>query len=171
VIIADDFGVDAAPFYPLTAGRRTTSPPAPPTPNLAALAQNGVIFRRAWATPWCSPTRAAMLTGRYPFRTGIGDPVSSTPTVATGELRLNEFTLPEAFQRAKPGQYLLAHVGKWHLTRQSVDDPNLAGWPYFVGPWPVNSAQVPSHYDWPKTRNGVTTEHVTTWATTDEVDE
>ena len=171
LIIADDLGVDAARFYPLTAGRRTTRPPAPPTPNLAALARNGLIFRHAWVTPWCSPTRAAMLTGRYPFRTGIGDPVSSTPTVATGELRLNEFTLPEAFQRAKPGQYLLAHVGKWHLTRQSVDDPNLAGWPYFVGPRPDNSAEVPSHYNWPKTRNGVTTDGVTTWATTDEVDE
>jgi arylsulfatase A-like enzyme len=59
LIVADDFGVDAASFYPLTAGRRTTSPPAPPTPNLARLAQNGVLFRRAWATPWCPPARGS----------------------------------------------------------------------------------------------------------------
>jgi arylsulfatase A-like enzyme len=124
----------AARFYPLNAGRRTTSPPAPPTPNLTRLAQNGVLFRRAWATPWCSPSRAEILTGRYPFRTGIGDPISKNPATASGELRLDEFTLPEAFQKAKPDQYLLAHVGKWHLSRRGADDPNRHGWPYFAGP-------------------------------------
>jgi arylsulfatase B len=182
LIVADDFGVDAASFYPLTAGRRTTSPPAPPTPNLARLAQNGVLFRRAWATPWCSPSRAEMFTGRYPFRTGIGDPIPKDPAAANGELRLDEFSLPEAFQAAKPGQYLLAHVGKWHLSRRGADDPNRHGWPYFAGPRP-DLALLP-HYGtyfrvngvdyygpWPKTVNGATTAAVTTYATTDQVDE
>ena len=171
LIVADDLGVDVAKFYRLNVGRLTTNPPAPPTPNLAALARNGVVFRHAWATPWCSPTRAALLTGRYPFRTGIGVPISHIPTKANAELRLGDFTLPRAFQRARPDHYLLAHVGKWHLSRQSVNDPNLAGWPYFVGPRPDNSAKLDNHYDWSKTRNGVTTDHVTRWATSDEVDE
>jgi arylsulfatase A-like enzyme len=182
LIVADDFGVDAARFYPLSAGRRTTDPPAPPTPNLTRLAQNGILFRRAWATPWCSPSRAEIFTGRYPFRTGVGDPVPKDPTKANGELRLDEFSLPEAFQAAKPGQYLLAHVGKWHLSRQGADDPNRHGWPYFAGPRP--DLPLLPHYGtyfridgvnyygpWPKTVNGVTTAAVNTYATTDQVNE
>src|SRR5262245_54729707 len=44
LIIADDLGVDASSFYPLPP-RRETTPPAPATPNLAALARRGVLFR------------------------------------------------------------------------------------------------------------------------------
>ena len=71
LLIADDFGVDVASFYPM-GPRQQTTPPPPPMPNLQALARQGVLFTRVWASPWCSPTRAQMLTGRYGFRTGIG---------------------------------------------------------------------------------------------------
>ena len=38
-----------------------------------ALAKRGVLFRNAWAYPTCSPTRALIMTGRYGFRTGVGE--------------------------------------------------------------------------------------------------
>ena len=41
------------------------------TPNVDALANEGVFFNMAWATPMCSPTRALLTTGRYPTRTGV----------------------------------------------------------------------------------------------------
>src|SRR5688572_930566 len=63
LLIADDFGVDIARFYPL-GPRLQTTPPPPPMPNLEALARRGVLFTRASASPWCSPTRAQILTGR-----------------------------------------------------------------------------------------------------------
>ena len=63
LLIADDYGIYVTRYY-LLADRRTTTPEAPPAPNLANLAQNGLLFRNTWAQPSCSPTRATMLTGR-----------------------------------------------------------------------------------------------------------
>jgi arylsulfatase A-like enzyme len=172
LIIADDVGVDAAAFYPTSADRRVTTPPAPPTPNLARLAQNGVLFRRAWATPWCSPTRATIVTGRYPFRTGVGDPLPKDPAKPSPGLPLDEFALPEAFQKGDP-RYRLAHIGKWHVSRDPdpADDrePNQHGWPHFAGPDP-DLPFLPSFYAWPKTVDGVTRQS-TVYATTDQVNE
>ena len=92
LLIADDYGLDASALY-------NTSPGAalPPTPNIAALAANGVRFTNAYAYPTCSPTRSAMLTGRFGFRTGTGDVVSAA---ADNSLKAAEFTLPEAFAAA-----------------------------------------------------------------------
>ena len=89
LIIADDYGIDSSSLY-------NTSPAAtlPPTPNIAALAANGVRFTGAYGYPTCSPSRSAMLTGRYGFRTGTGDVVSAA---ANNSLTAAEFTLPEAF--------------------------------------------------------------------------
>src|SRR3954452_6693184 len=108
LIIADDLRVDAASFYPLTADRRATTPPAPPMPTLKGLARKGVIFRNAWAEPWCSPSRAAVFTGRYPFRTGLGTPIPREHKPHP-VLSPDEFGLPKAFEAGKPGQYALAH--------------------------------------------------------------
>ena len=44
---------------------------APQTKHLDALAETGVLFKTAWATPMCSSSRALLTTGRYPFRTGV----------------------------------------------------------------------------------------------------
>ena len=65
IIVADDLGVDYVRAY-----KEGTNPP--PTPNIDALAGRGVLFRNAWANPSCSPTRACILTGRFPFRTYVG---------------------------------------------------------------------------------------------------
>src|SRR5262249_35457602 len=66
LIIADDYGVDSSSLYNTNA-----SASLPPTPNIVALAQSGVLFRNAYAYPVCSPTRACLITGRFGFRTGI----------------------------------------------------------------------------------------------------
>jgi arylsulfatase A-like enzyme len=161
VVVADDFGVDLASFYPAT-DRFATTPPAPPIPNLAALASRGVVFRRAWASPLCSPTRAGILTGRYGFRTGIGRAKPST----LPELQLSETTLPELFQAAAPAYYL-AHLGKWHLSR-SLDSPNRHGWTHYAGPPPA--AGRINYFSWTKVVDG-TAAPSTTYAPSDTVDD
>jgi arylsulfatase B len=109
VIVADDLGVDRVGVYGVG-----TDPP--PTPNLDALAADGMRFNQAWATPSCSPTRAALLTGRHGFRTGIGKASSAADGYP---LALDELTLPEVLAHA-PTPYTSAAVGKWHLANFEV---------------------------------------------------
>ncbi len=77
------------------------------TPRIDALAKEGVLFTDAYsASPVCSPTRASILTGKYPSRVGI---TRATPQVS---LPLKEITIAEALKEAG---YRTAHMGKWHL--------------------------------------------------------
>ena len=68
LILADDLGVDMFSPYDV-------HPSPAPTPNLDALAAEGMLFEYFYSLPSCSPTRAAVLTGRMPFRYGIGKPI------------------------------------------------------------------------------------------------
>src|SRR5205085_1599257 len=88
ILIADDLGADS---FPLTAAAGAS---LPPMPNLTALKNNGVLFTNARAHATCSPSRAAILTGRHPFRTGIGAQLTDA---TSPQLQASEFTLPEAF--------------------------------------------------------------------------
>src|SRR4051812_1939178 len=72
LIIADDYGADSSSLYNST----NAGASLPPTPNIDSLARSGVVFRHAYANPVCSPTRACLITGRYGFRTGVGDVVT-----------------------------------------------------------------------------------------------
>jgi len=94
------------------------------TPNLDALAKQGIIFDRFYsASPVCSPTRASVMTGRHPRRTNINN-------ANNGHLRNDEITIAEILK--KQG-YATAHFGKWHLgtlTKQ-VKDANRGGNPKF----------------------------------------
>ncbi|MEM7600487.1 MAG: sulfatase-like hydrolase/transferase [Verrucomicrobiota bacterium] len=91
------------------------------TPNLDAMAENGIRFHRFYAAASvCSPTRASVLTGRSPRRTGVPG--------LHARLCLQEKTLPAALKKAG---YATAHFGKWHLggVKGSAmpilpDDPN-----------------------------------------------
>jgi arylsulfatase A-like enzyme len=61
-------------------------------PNVRSLLAKGIRFTRAWSNPLCSPTRAGILTGRYSFRTGIGDAVGGTPNnLDTAEFTFQNF--------------------------------------------------------------------------------
>ena len=93
------------------------------TPNLDALAKRGVFFDNAYAAnPVCSPTRASVLTGKYPSRIGLTNHSGSSgargpkyilePPAVKGNMPAEDLTLAEAF---KKHGYATAHVGKWHL--------------------------------------------------------
>src|SRR5688572_14172034 len=69
VVLVDDMGVDQVGCY---AQNYAALQEQPCTPNIDALAANGVRFTNAWANPVCSPTRAALQTGRPASRTGVG---------------------------------------------------------------------------------------------------
>ncbi len=80
------------------------------TPHLDKLAKAGAILDQFYVQPVCSPTRAALMTGRYPMRHGLQ--VGVVRPWAEYGLPLEERTLPQAL---KEGGYETAIVGKWHL--------------------------------------------------------
>lgn len=92
------------------------------TPNIDRLASQGMRFTDAYAAaPVCSPTRASIMTGKYPARLRLtdfigGDLVGENSRILPAEyihqLPLEEVTIPEAL---KPAGYVSAHIGKWHL--------------------------------------------------------
>ena len=161
LIIADDYGADSSLLYNSAA----TGASLPPTPNITALAANGVVFRNAYANPVCSPTRACLITGRHAFRTGIGDVIAGAGGTV---LTMAEFTLPEAFAANPSLGYQLAHFGKWHLGN-GVNSPNtIGGWPHYAGSL---VGAVANYTNWTKTVNGVSTANNTNYATTDLVND
>lgn len=100
------------------------------TPNMDALAANGVIFDRFYAaSAVCSPTRASLITGRNPLRTNI-------PYANNGHLRKGEITIPEIL---KEHGYITGHYGKWHLgtLSQTEKDANRGGKPQFTDEYTI----------------------------------
>ncbi|MEL6968541.1 MAG: sulfatase-like hydrolase/transferase [Bacteroidota bacterium] len=100
------------------------------TPNIDALAEEGIRLDRFYTAPICSPTRAGLLTGRYPDRYGLRNNVVR-PWLDFG-LDTNETTLPEVLSMANyPNRGL---IGKWHLghSRQYYH-PLARGYTYFYG--------------------------------------
>jgi arylsulfatase A len=125
-IIADDLGRNDLGCYGSTFHR---------TPHLDQLAKDGVKFTDAYAAcPVCSPTRAAVMTGKYPARLNLTDWLPGRTDRAeqkmlrpaiVQQLPLDEVTLAEELKAAG---YATGHIGKWHLggagfepTRQGFD--------------------------------------------------
>ena len=99
------------------------------TPSLDRLAAEGVRLDRFYTTPICSPTRAALMTGRNPIRLGVAYAVI-LPWDTNG-IHPDEHFLPEAFLEAG---YQTAMVGKWHLGHaQQTYHPNERGFEHFYG--------------------------------------
>ncbi len=95
------------------------------TPNIDAIAANGITFDHFYVSPVCSPTRAELLTGRYFPRLGVYS------TSSGGErLNLGETTIADVFKKAG---YATAAYGKWHNGMQAPYHPNARGFDDFYG--------------------------------------
>ncbi|MGD9920566.1 MAG: arylsulfatase [Pseudorhodoplanes sp.] len=100
------------------------------TPNIDRLADTGLKLQQLYAQPMCTPTRAALLTGRYPMRYGLQTLVI-LPDQTYG-LPTTERTLPQALREAG---YSTALVGKWHLGHAKREYwPRQRGFDYHYGP-------------------------------------
>lgn len=160
VISIDDVGVDKVGIYSddVVYGHPGEGANPATTPTIDGLAAEGVLFRNAYTNPSCAPTRAATLSGRHGFRTGIGTPESAV-------LPISETLLPELLA----GTHLNAAVGKWHLgPNADLDHPNDSGFTDFVGSL---GGGLPSYTSWNKVTNGSRQTDYATYATTDNVDE
>jgi arylsulfatase A len=128
LILADDLGYGDLQSY----GSKIA------TPNLDAMAEEGVRFEQFYsASSVCSPSRAALLTGRYPTRVGVPDVLSPQDQ---GGLSLSEQTLP---QLLKAAGYNTMCVGKWHLGSQPAYMPTRRGFDAYYG-IPYSNDQLPS---------------------------
>ena len=95
------------------------------TPNIDALAKNGISFENFYVQPVCSPTRAELLTGRHFTRLGVYE------TSAGGErMNVGENTLAEILKKAG---YHTAAYGKWHNGMQPPYHPNSRGFDDYYG--------------------------------------
>lgn len=155
-ILADDLGWSDTTLYGGTKFYET--------PNIERLAARGMTFTRAYAaSPLCSPTRAAILTGLSPARTGLTTPNCHLPEVVlearpgasappgdkaippkpVTRLKVDYRTLPEALKEVG---YATGHFGKWHLGAEPYSplehgfDVDL---PHHSGPGPAGSYVAP----------------------------
>lgn len=100
------------------------------TPNIGALAARGVRFTQFYAAaPVCSPSRAGLLTGRYPLPAGLTGNASSQRG-GKAAMPSAQVTLAEML---KPAGYATAHIGKWHLGFTPETLPNAQGFDYSFG--------------------------------------
>jgi arylsulfatase A-like enzyme len=99
------------------------------TPNLDKLAAEGVRLERHYTAPMCTPTRAALMTGRYPMRYGLQ--IGVIPGAGTYALAQDEFLLPQMLKDAGYKTYM---SGKWHLGHAKKEFwPNHRGFDSFYG--------------------------------------
>ncbi|MBM3787503.1 MAG: sulfatase [Acidobacteria bacterium] len=121
VILADDLGYGDVSCY----GGQT------PTPNLDRMAAEGMRLTDFYVPmPYCAPTRSALLTGRYPFRTTI----TRNPTPDAG---INDYGLPAGevtiAEMLRPAGYKSCCIGKWHLGHIPKFLPRTQGFDEYHG--------------------------------------
>lgn len=171
ILLADDLGVDRIARYGI--GEAGT---LPDTPRIDALADQGVLFRYAYSSPNCSPTRASIMTGRQPHDHTIGTALSFNGRFF---LPWEETTIPEMLAERAGGAYDHSAVGKWHLENERsvpYSNPNLQGWNWYAGAIHGLSEEasvdgLPQNYfDWERVENG-SVARTTTYVTTSNADD
>ena len=112
------------------------------TPNLDRMAKEGARLTNFYAScPYCAPSRASLMTGRYPFRCGmfsnpcpVDDPANSGPNAMARHkmhLPVSEVTLAQLFKKAG---YATSCVGKWHLGHEKKEYyPTQRGFDEYLG--------------------------------------
>lgn len=164
-ILVDDLGwADVSPNNPETFYD---------TPHIQRLADSGMRFTNAYAAcPVCSPTRASIMTGKYPVRTGVTDYIGAAagtkwrrntkllPPEYTRQLNLEEKTIAESL---KSVGYATMFAGKWHLGGEAYW-PEHQGFDINVGGHaaggPYGGKKYFSPYNNPRMKNGPDGEHL-----------
>jgi len=101
-----------------------------PTPNIDSLAKSGVTFNRYYVQPVCSPTRSAIMSGRWPFRTGMQHFMTVAPA-SDAHLPTDAKTIAELLQDQGYSTHML---GKWHLGSSKWEyTPTGRGFDSFTG--------------------------------------
>jgi arylsulfatase A-like enzyme len=122
VIFTDDQGIGDLGCY---------GHPEVKTPNLDALAASGIRFTNWYSTcPVCSPSRASLLTGKYPENHGIRVALTGTAKFDQPALRANEVSLARELKKLN---YRTAHIGKWHMGSAAHSRPAAHGYDEFFG--------------------------------------
>lgn len=127
-ILADDLGWGDLSCY----GNRHFR-----TPALDRLAQEGILFTQYYqAGSVCSPSRAALLTGRYPAELRLhGHLATPEQNAARGMPDFMDPTVPTLAQLLQKAGYRTIHVGKWHLGRPNAEEPGLATYGFDIARW------------------------------------
>lgn len=104
VVLADDLGIECLTTY----GGKSHK-----TPNLDKLVAQGMRFTHCFSHPYCSPSRASLLTGQYPFRNGIREVIYDLKRHSDLYLRTDQTSFPRQLKQAG---YTTAIAGKWQLS-------------------------------------------------------
>ncbi len=153
LIVADDLGAESSVLYPQLAGNSGQVA----MPNIQALAAQGVVFDTVWATPVCSPTRAAIMSGLYGHRTGVTNVGLVLPTATTTSMF-------EYLAQSSPARYDMAAFGKWHLGGNlGIQHVRDTGVPEFRG---FLSGGVSDYFNWNTVTIDGSVANVRTYSTT-----
>ena len=139
LILADDLGYNDLSCYRNLYRSQNENSPTCQTPNIDGLAEEGILFTDFYSgAAVCSPSRAALLTGRNKTRLGIYNWI---PPNNPMHLRSEEITIAEML---KQKNYSTAHFGKWHLTSGNMPQPEPLDQGFDYAFWTHNNA-IPSH--------------------------
>ncbi|OAD44726.1 sulfatase-like hydrolase/transferase [Polaribacter atrinae] len=151
LIIADDMGIDSTPGFGINED-------LPSTPTLDSFREQGLSFTNCWAAPQCTPTRAAIMSGKFVVKTGVMRP----PLI----LERSHTSLFTKIKEQSTTDYAMALIGKWHIGGNDVSNyshPKDSGVPYYEG---LFTSQVADYYNWTKVNSEGNEEQVTEYVTT-----
>lgn len=141
LIMSDDLGYNDLSFYRNTHQVSSPASPTSQTPNIDLLAGQGLVFTDFYAgAAVCSPSRAALLSGRNASRVGIYNwiPPNSPMHFRDEEVTIAEMLKEQGFQTA--------HFGKWHLTLDEETQPGPLDQGFDYAYHTFNNAE-PSHHN------------------------